>query len=179
MSLIAEALKKAEQQQRLAPVPAAVQPAAPARGTPTDRISRWIWFSVFLLATTTAGFLWWAGSRKPSPITEPIHSPEPLPQPVTTELPAPAVVPPANEELPPVLPEETGEIQPADAAPPPVLSLSGIVRGAVAKDSFVLINNKTLREGDRIEGLTVISIGEKDIELRNESGEVQFLTLES
>lgn len=178
MSLIAEALKKAEQQQRLAPNAATVSPAAPPKAKPPRRNGLWLLLILIsLLTAAAAGFVWWTESLKPSP-APPQATIIPEPPPVEPVMPELAKEPVAAEPAEPA-PAEPELVQQPQKPPAPALSLTGIVRGASAKDSFALINNKTLREGDIIEGLTVIAIGEKGAELRNESGEIQFLTLEN
>ncbi len=170
MSLIADALKKAEKQQQFGSAAAASVPPPLSQGKPPKKNNGpWLLLVLILILTAAAAaFGLWTQARKPLPaavqatiIPEP--PPPPAEKPVAVESPEPIEeMPPA--ELPPQKP------------PAPALSLTGIVRGTSAKDSLALINNKTLREGDRIEGFTVSSIREKEVELRDESGEVRLLS---
>ena len=177
MSLIADALKKAEQQQRLGLKNAAagLPPATPSPKPPHKKTAWALPIFGLLFAVAAVAFVLWTQPRKPTPVPppaavitpEPVQVQEPMP-------PASAVEEPAPEETAEPI-EETQTLEPPP--PPPTLSLTGIVRGASSKDSFSLINNRTVREGETIERLTIISIGENQVELKSESGQNQTLTL--
>ena len=196
MSLIAEALKKAEQQQRQqkeqVPAPSPPQPNRVKSATHNRRG----WLLSFLLIVVGGGFAGWmvwqsSGTHTPS-VSVGIQS-SPVSSPaaeilvsnktaaISEELPTPNPAPVENA---------TGELSvistqapaPLPAAPQPILPpliLTGIVRGANPADSFAVLNNKAIREGETIRGETVTAIREKEVDLKNSEGVVQTLPLEN
>lgn len=113
--------------------------------------------------------------RRPAAV--PVAQPEPAPAPAVTPSPAPSPAPrTAPDRVPPEAPRAAARgsneaVRSAYGTSLPNgrrVELSGIVATPVGNQA--MINDRLVREGDRIEGLTVVRIDRRGVELRGEAG---------
>lgn len=124
-------------------------------------------------------------AQAPAPERLSAEAPAARPVPTAGSAPAPAVAPPPavprvarpGADPAPALPPRPevggsgGELRAAYGTSLPdgqKLELSGIVATPAGKQA--MINDRLVREGDRIEGLTVVRIDRRGVELRGEAG---------
>ncbi|HET7295328.1 MAG TPA: hypothetical protein VFM88_23115 [Vicinamibacteria bacterium] len=193
MSLILEALRKLERE-KPAPERGVVVMTAAALGE-RPRRGPWLWLSLGLAAgvAAAAAVLEWrrppapvAASPSPASVAAPTHASVPSP-PVASLSPAPPL---ASAFVP--APASTLGAAPAIAPPPPAPPLvaatpvapspspaatPGLVLQAITVQDgrpVALISDRLLREGDEIEGVRIVRIGEAEVEIER-GGERSFL----
>lgn len=176
MSLILEALRKLERE-RPAPERGVVVMTSAAWGERSGR-SPWLWLSVGLAAgiAAAAAILEW---RRPLQVSAPatVSSPASRATPASLSAPAPPSAPvpvsaaaaaPAPTPRPSVPPAtQTAVTAPRATVPSPLPAPALVLQAITVQDGrpVALISDRLLREGDEIDGVRIVRIGEAEVEI--------------
>lgn len=195
MSLILQALKKAEAEREVGKVPTLATAVEMPRPR-AQRERRWVlWAGAGLGATAVVAAWWWPraeprvtlppAAKAPVPPPLAVTPPPPTPAPPLPPLPPPPApvaaaplprpAPPAPKPAPPPRPaaKEAEVVVPLEQLAPdlraalPSLKVSGSIWSEVPADRMLMIDGQVLREGDAVApGLQLVRIGQRSAVMR-------------
>lgn len=188
MSLILQALKKAEAERELGRVPTLTSAEPAAIDPPGTRRPTAVWAAAafaLLLGLSLAGWWWWPRPA-PAPVEvaaapAPAPVPAPAPRPMPATMPAPPVSaapsPPSPQPVraPPQSPRPAASapLPTQDQLPPelqrllPNLAVTGTIWSKSPADRMLMIAGQVLHEGDRLTPeIELQSIGPREAVLR-------------
>lgn len=123
-----------------------------------------------ILLLSTVGWIMTRSAPKP-PAPTPTPEQQPLPEPAKQQKQTPVVKPeikqPQQSKPTPPPPETVFHTSPPQPVQRPDLTLGGILWSGVPERRQALINDRYLKEGDTIQGVTLIKIEKKSVTLQS------------